>query len=220
MCGRYSLYSSEDSIVAHFALRQGFSMRTRYNIAPSQTVPVITQWGKSLEFYRWGFIPPWTKTTENTLPTGFINARWETLSEKVTFKKAFHSQRCLIPANGYYEWRAILGKKQPFYIHFTHQPLFAFAGIWSTWQTPQGILPTCAIITAPASPFLQDLHPRMPLVISPEHYRHWLAPTKESITESALWMDIPEDKIQIYPVSVRMNHPQFDGIECIRALTG
>ena len=140
MCGRFALFASENDIIAHYRLSKGFSMRARYNIAPSQTIPVITHLGKQVEFFRWGFIPAWAKskdTMDPTIPAGFINARWETLDEKPAFKKAFTAQRCLIPSNGFFEWRTISAKKQPYYIHLADQSLISFAGIWSVWRSPR-----------------------------------------------------------------------------------
>jgi putative SOS response-associated peptidase YedK len=221
VCGRFALYSTESEIIAHFNLRFGFSMRGRYNIAPSQTIPVITQWANQIDFYRWGFIPSWTKALDETIPAGLINARWETLAEKPAFKYAFKSQRCLIPANGYYEWRNIANKKHPFHVYVKEQPLLAFAGIWSIWRTPTGVaVPTLAIITTESPPFLQSLHPRMPLIISREYYGTWLSRVPFSLELEKFMLELNEQNVGIHGVSYRMNHPEFEGMECIRALNG
>jgi len=219
MCGRFALYSTEDTIVSHFRLRQGFAMRARYNIAPSQTIPVITAEG--VLFSRWGYIPSWAKTTDEGILSGFINARFETLTEKVAFKKAYQYQRCLFPANGYYEWREIAGKKQPFYIYCASAPLIALAGIWSLWRTPQGeSIITAAIITAPAAPFLQPIHARAPVIVKPSHYTQWLLQKPVDFSLSTIAMDLDPSALRAHAVSSRMNHPQFDALECIRSLNG
>ena len=123
MCGRFALHAKENEIISHFSLSTGFSMRARYNIAPAQMIPIVRQLHGPLDFYRWGLIPAWEKAREkNVIPTGYINARIETVSEKPSFKRAFQSQRCVIPASGYYEWKTMGARKQPYYVSFTHHP--------------------------------------------------------------------------------------------------
>lgn len=218
MCGRFALNATEQEIVSHFQLKRGFFMRPRYNIAPTQQIPVILNQGQQVDFCRWGFIPAWQSKQEE-IPAGHINARFESLAEKPTFKKAFFTQRCLIPATGYYEWKTINAKKQPFLVQQFAKPLFAFAGLWSAWLSAKGeMIMSCAIITIPAPSFLSKLHERMPLIISPEKYSFWLA--KENIPDQYLSLnsEISPENFRIFPVSSRMNHPQFEGRECIQSL--
>lgn len=217
MCGRYALFATEQEIVSHFNLKSGFCMQPRYNIAPTQTIPVIMN-QKQVDFCRWGFVPTWQKKQVET-PVGHINARFETLAEKPTFKQAFSQQRCLIPASGYFEWKLINNKKQPFFVQLVEQPLFAFAGLWSTWQSSAGeMIMSCAIITICAPPFLQKLHERMPVIVSPENYSVWLAKENRPSEISSLFAAIAPENVKMIPVSTRMSHPQFEGKECVRSL--
>lgn len=218
MCGRFALFSSEQEIVSHFNLSRGFFMQPRYNIAPTQTIPIVQDGAQQIDFCRWGFIPSWHKKVKE-VPKGHINARMESIHEKPSFKQAFKAHRCLIPANGYYEWKVINNKKQPFFVQLIEAPLFAFAGIAATWQSQEGeMIMSCAIITMPAPNFLQRLHDRMPVIISPQHYSFWLAKENKLDELSSYLVAIAPEKIKIIPVSTRMSHPQFEGIECIQSL--
>jgi putative SOS response-associated peptidase YedK len=217
MCGRFALYATEQEIVSHFNLKRGFCMLPRYNIAPTQTIPVIIN-QTQVEFCRWGFVPTWQKKHVET-PAGHINARFETLTEKPTFKQAFAQQRCLIPASGYFEWKLINNKKQPFFVQLSDQPLFAFAGLWSNWQTSSGeMIMSCAIITIGAPLFLQKLHERMPVILSPENYSFWLAKENKINDITPLLAAMQPENVKMIPVSTRMSHPQFEGKECVRSL--
>lgn len=219
MCGRFALFATENEIVSHFRLQRGFSMRPRYNIAPSQTIPIILKEAKQIDFCRWGFIPSWHKAQATSLPAGYINARLESITEKPTFRFAFQQQRCLIPVSGYYEWRNLLGKKQPYFVHSTNHPLIAVAGLWSSWQSPQGIsMLTCAIVTTQATSALQQLHERMPVILSPKDYATWLADeTNPQILKDICHFSWCKD-LKFYPVSWRMNSPHFEGMECVKAI--
>lgn len=221
MCGRFALFASEQQILSHFHAEKGFSMRARYNIAPTQTIPIVKNGAKQVDFCRWGFIPAWAKADmQNTdgLPLAHINARLESLHEKPTFKTAFQKQRCLIPASGYYEWRTIANRKQPYFIYLKEEPLFAFAGIWSTWRAPDGQeIATCAIITIEAPDFLQKIHQRMPAIISPRHYKNWLSQSGKENPQTML-ISLEESRVDLRAVTPRMNHPRFEGIECIQGL--
>lgn len=218
MCGRYALFATEQEIISHFNLKRGFCMQPRYNIAPTQTIPIIMGKAQQIDFARWGFVPSWQKKQEDT-PAGHINARFETLLEKPTFKQAFLQQRCLIPASGYFEWKEINKRKQPFFVQLGEQPLFAFAGLWSAWQSSKGeMIMSCAIITTSAPPFLQRLHERMPVILSPENHAFWLAKENKINDIAPLLAAMQPENVKIFPVSTRMSHPQFEGIECVRSL--
>lgn len=207
MCGRFSLTVSEDLLKDHFRLKIGLYMRPRYNIAPSNLIPVIRSFG-NLEFLHWGFHPSW----QGFEPTHtIINARSETLAEKPFFKQAFKSRRCLIIADGYYEWKQVREQKQPFYIRRRDKGVFAFAGVWENETT--------AIITRGAEGSISRVHLRMPLIISPESYRDWLDPTTGLETKIMPLLEAPlQGDWEIYPVSSKMNAPQFDTPLCIQAL--
>lgn len=210
MCGRFALNATESALKSHFHLTSGLALKPRYNIAPSTPVPIIKTEGNGVDFARWGFIPSWYKEISPSTK-GHINARIETLLEKPTFKSAFLKHRCLIPATGYFEWRHFGEKKQPYYVTLKNQPIFAFAGIWSSWET-------CAIITMEAPDFLQTLHERVPAIVSPEHYKTWLQPTPlKEVTPYLL--SVAQEAVSVYAVSPRMNNPQFDDRLCIQPLS-
>lgn len=215
MCGRYALHSNEAEIVTHFGLRHGFSMRSRYNIAPTQTIPIICSPSQPIQFSQWGYIPSWAKVLPNT---AHINARVESIEEKPTFKEAFIKRRCLIPASGYYEWKTFSGKKQPYYVFLKDNPLVAFGGIFSFWRTPEGeeIL-TCAILTCNAPSFLEKLHARMPMIIPPQKYADWLS-VKNITDPETFQISLKEAHIGVHAVTKRMGHPLFEGSECITPL--
>ncbi len=218
MCGRFALHATQVEISTHFKSKGNFVMAPRYNIAPTQMLPVIVSWHSQIEFCRWGFIPSWIKAQNEEIPPGFINARLETLLEKPSFKDAIIHRRCLIPASGYYEWRQFGEKKQPYYVYIKNKPLIAIAGIWSFWQSSAGIIRTCAVITTSAYGDFLKLHERMPLIVPESQFENWLAKGYDFRDLAKTLQEIPPENIGIKPVSPKMNHPQFDGIECIRAL--
>lgn len=218
MCGRFALFATQQEIVSHFSLQAaGFSMRPRYNIAPRDTIPIIDANLTQIEFCRWGFLPSWARD-KGLADAGYINARLESVLEKPSFKKAMTEQRCLIPASGYYEWKEIKGKKQPFFFYLKGQSLLAFAGIWSTWQSEEGVtLKTCAILTQPASESLLPFHERMPVIVAPAFYKTWLAIGVPADLPS-LFIKLDEKNLTFRAVTIRMSNPKFEGAECIQPL--
>ena len=161
----------------------------------------------------WGLIPPWAKEKSHKR---LINARAETAHEKPSFRAAFKRRRCLIPANGFYEWQS-LGKnqpKQPFYFHLSKHQLFAFAGLWDTWEEIQ----TCTILTTSANEILQPIHSRMPVILSPDQYKTWLHPATSTADLRSLLQPYPAAPMQAYPVSLEVNAPSHDHPNCIKPL--
>lgn len=220
MCGRFALYADESEIVSHFHLSAGFSMRPRFNIAPTQIIPVVNHLNSPINFFRWGFIPAWDKSSSDKMPSGYINARVESVDEKPAFKSAFASKRCLIPASGYFEWRTLARRKQPYFIFHKDQPLLGLAGIWSNWKDPMGENhSTCAILTMDAPECLKPLHERSPVIIQKEFYADWLS-LKGLTSEKAqsLFLRFQPENVGVRAVSPRMSRPDFDGPECILAL--
>lgn len=215
MCGRFALYASEKEIVTHFGLRTGFCMRARYNTAPGHTILLVTQEASSVAFGRWGFLAPWVKKTTSSLPSGHINARMESLQEKPTFREAYASRRCLIPASGYYEWKTLKGKKHPFYFSFQEQPLVAFAGLWSLWQDETETVMTCAIVTQEAPEAIAHYHSRMPVVLSKDAYSQWLSSKREVAVDA---LTLSSETLRIWPVTFRVNNPQFEEALCVHPL--
>src|SRR5947209_3785240 len=172
MCGRYRL-TRADRLAEKFDAELVEELHPRYNIAPTQPVPVVRANGsrRGITSMRWGLIPNWAKDAS----TSQINARSETLLEKPAFKESFERRRCLIPADGFYEWKRSGKSKQPFHFGMTDDSLFAFAGIWDRWRSPQGpTVESCAILTTGANELLRDVHDRMPVILKPEKYQEWL----------------------------------------------
>ncbi len=206
MCGRFALNASAAKVIEHFSLTRNIVLTPRYNIAPNQVVPVIRIAGQ-LEFLTWGLKPSWLKAEQ----TGFINARMETLTEKPAFRQAFKKQRCLVVADGYYEWKQIGKIKQPYFICLPQRELFAFAGLWDQ--------DTCAIITKPSvQTALNTVHERMPIILAKDSYAAWLEP-KTAVQElQACMQHSALTTLQLFPVTTKMNNPKFDFVECIQPL--
>ena len=171
MCGRFALWSDRNRLISHYGLSGAPEYGAAYNIAPSSHIPVIRLHpGKELALCHWGFVPHWARDAK-LKP---INAKAETIAEKPFFRDAFRQRRCLVPANGYYEWKAVNGRKQPYFIRLKETELFSFAGIWSSRQGPDGAIESCAIITTSAHEALAGIHHRMPVIIEPEDHAAWL----------------------------------------------
>jgi putative SOS response-associated peptidase YedK len=211
MCGRFTLTADGDTIQAHFDLTQPPTIQARYNIAPSQPVSVITNDARhALTPMQWGLVPPWAKDPK--IGYKMINARAETLHEKPSFKNAYKRRRCLIPASGFYEWTTTNNGKQPYYIHLTAEPVFAFAGLWAHWQNQEGDeLQTCTIITTTPNSLISDLHHRMAVILPPEQYDDWLDPTeRQPDTLAPLLQPYQAAAMDAYPVSIRVNNVKND----------
>lgn len=204
MCGRFCLDVDPGIIAQQFALSHTPLLTPRYNIAPAQPVPVIREPGK-LDFLTWGLRPVWIKQDQQS----FINARIETIHEKPAFRNAFKKRRCLVLANGYYEWKQIGKLKQPFYITLPGGELFAFAAVWEN--------DTCAILTKPADIGLHTIHARMPVILTPQNAAAWLNLKSSELDINNLLVN-SISAVKFYPVSTKVNNPQHDFIECISAL--
>jgi putative SOS response-associated peptidase YedK len=217
MCGRFVLTANPDVIQTAFDLTSiPAEMTPRYNIAPTQPVAVITNDNpKALTFHRWGLIPSWAKDIK--IGNQMINARSESVSEKPAFRSAFKRRRCLIPADGFYEWRKEGGEKTPMFIHLKDRPVFAMAGLWEIWHSPDGgELRTCTIITTEANSFMQTMHDRMPVILHKEDYDFWLSPDEEPVARlQALLKPFEPEAMTAYPVSKMVNRPNNDVPECI-----
>src|SRR6267154_5251105 len=170
MCGRFTLHS-RDRIKLKGLASLNLPFEARYNIAPSQSVLTIGDFGAGLEgrLLTWGLIPSWS-----TDGKGFINARAETLEEKPSFSDSFRLRRCLIPGDGFYEWKRSGRSKQPFYFQMEDESPFAFAGIWDKWKNRDQSIISCAIITTSPNELVEELHDRMPAILLPEFFEAWL----------------------------------------------
>jgi len=221
MCGRYSLVPKAD-----FAERFGvenlqLDLEPRYNIAPTQTTPVITRNSPNrAEEMRWGLVPFWAK--DPSIGNKMINARAETIAEKASFKWSFKKKRCLIPANGFYEWKKEGKTKQPYLIHRQDGKPFAFAGLWSTWVDKEhgGVpLETFTILTTDPNDLMRPLHNRMPVIVDPENFDLWLDPKVEDPAKlQPLLVPHAVDGFEAFPVSKNVNSPAHDAPDCVAPL--
>jgi putative SOS response-associated peptidase YedK len=215
MCGRYTLRTAPAD---HWPAAQLDLFVPRYNIAPSQEVPVVRSRdsGRQLVMLRWGLVPSWAK-----IGYRMINARAETLAEKPSFRNAFKQRRCLILADGYYEWKANGKQKQPFFIHRPDNRPFAFAGLWESWRGPKDErlekpLETCTIITTDSNELTSDIHDRMPVILQNEELEFWLDPQFQGReTLEAMLTPFPSDELTMYPVSTFVNKPINESEECV-----
>ncbi len=220
MCGRFALHNDESEIITRFGVQETlFDLKPRYNIAPTQQIAVITQETvRTLAGYKWGLIPSWAKDTQ--MASKMINARSETLLEKPSFRKSLISKRCLIPANGFYEWQQVGKSKIPTYVQLKSKKLFAFAALWDEWQSPEGEkLRSTTIITTEPNSLLAKLHHRMAVMLLPEQENIWLDPNiKDPNQLLKLLTQYPESELEYFPVSKLVNSTSFDSPECIKAI--
>ena len=216
MCGRFVLIADPNVIQQEFNLTGVPDVTPRYNIAPTQTLPVITNENpRELSFLRWGLVPSWAK--DDTAGAKMINARAETVAEKPAFRSAFRRRRCLVPASGFYEWQARDDGKAPMFIHLKDREIFAFAGLWEVWQMPTGEpLRTFTILTTDANDFVSSIHNRMPVILRREDYASWLQPD-EVPAEALQPLLKPFDPAAMaaHEVSKAVNRATFDAPECI-----
>jgi putative SOS response-associated peptidase YedK len=239
VCGRYTLLAQADELATEFNLSEAPAFTPRYNIAPTQEVPVIrlggaapprmavvrqseTGGGRRLDILRWGLIPHWAKDAKFGYRT--INARAETVATQPAFRDAFRKRRCLVPANGFYEWRRLLegGKevKQPHYIRRRDGRPLALAGLWDRWVAPDGeTIESFTIITTEANDLVRPLHNRMPVILRPEDYEAWLNPETRLEQLGALLRPCPADWLIEGEVSRQVNNPRNDDPRCIAELS-
>jgi putative SOS response-associated peptidase YedK len=222
MCGRFTLFIDPKDLMEAFP---GFAVpdtwTPRYNIAPSQPVAVIANNGKNeIEYFRWGLIPSWAKDPK--IGNRMINARAETVAEKPSFRAAYRRRRCLVLADGFYEWRKEPGQKAktPMYIKLASGGPFAFAGLWESWHAPddQNVL-SCTIITTTPNDLVKKIHNRMPVILDPKAYDLWLDSEERSPDQLGEWLrPYPASEMTAYPVSRLVNSPQNDVPACVAAV--
>jgi len=206
MCGRYAIISVPEAMRRLFRYAEQPNFPPRYNVAPTQPVPVvrIAEGARHFALMRWGLLPAWVKDPRTF--TLLINARAETASEKPAFRNAMKRRRCLIPADGFYEWRREGAHKQPFFIRRKDCAPFAFAGLWETWSGPGGEeMDTAAILTTQANETLQALHHRMPVILPPEAYDLWLDEGADPREVAGLMVPAPNDQLELFAVSDAVN---------------
>ena len=221
MCGRYSLTRRQEELIERFNIEELLcdraELKPRFNIAPSQMVPVVVvlDGKRVLTNFKWGFIPHWVKDLSQMKPV--INARSETLFTKPFFRHAIKNQRCLIPADGFYEWKHQDKVKVPMYIHNQQRTLFAFAGLWSEYTTEDGeVMRTCSIVTTAANNKMSSVHDRMPVILTPDQEAVWLDPKASGADAlSHIFEPCADSDIDMYAVSPKVNSAAKDLPEMI-----
>lgn len=221
MCGRYTLATPDPAAVrARFPIGESIEVRRRYNVAPGDQVLAVTtdrEGHPRGELLRWGLVPAWAKTPDTGLK--MINARVETVAQKPAFSYAFERLRCLIIADGFYEWRRTpTGPKQGFHITRDDGGPFAFAGLWSIWHAADGsTLRTCTILTMVASAAIERLHDRMPIILEPDAEAPWLERSTDAGRLAELLPGLEPSRTQVRPVGPAVNDARYDGPECLEA---
>ena len=227
MCGRYTLRTPADRLAEAFGGVPADYPEVRYNIAPSQSVAAVRAGSdgnaRQVVALRWGLIPSWAK--DPAIGHRMINARAESLADKPSFRAAFRRRRCLVPADGFYEWQKRNGTKQPFYIARADGAPFAFAGLWERWDGGgEGLaeappLESCTIVTTDANERVAPVHDRMPVILAPSDYALWLDPRVDDLPIlEALLRPCPADDLFVWPVSTHVNSPAHDDPVCIEPL--
>jgi putative SOS response-associated peptidase YedK len=218
MCARYTLSAPAHALAELFDLDLLFDVRPRYNIAPTQDVLAVRAAPDGLRKYvklRWGLIPSWAD--DLSIGQKLLNARSETVGEKPSFRDAIRKRRCLIAADGFYEWKTLNKKKLPFHIHRPDRRPFAFAGIWERWDAPDGKpIESCSILTTAANPFMKPLHERMPVIVFKEHHARWLDPNIKQAKElEDLFAPVADAALVMNSVTPKVNNARFDDPVCI-----
>ncbi len=232
MCGRFTLILEPEEVQNELHLgKMPEEVKPRFNIAPSQPIAVVTDpQTRDVQLFRWGLIPFWAK--DPAIGNRMINARSETLAEKPAFKTALARRRCLILADGFYEWfhpegRGPEGKSKgktsspsiPYLFRLASGKPFAFAGLWDTWRSPEGeTISSCTIITTTANEHLSRFHERMPVILDQDNLWKWLKPEATIPEVTSLLIPYPSDQMASHPVSPKVNSPAFDTPECILPL--
>ena len=223
MCNRYTIGKSKEEIADKFDAMMIAEIDASYNVAPTQQVAIVTQTKERvLETAKWGLIPSWAK--DPRIGAKMTNARAETVAEKPAFRSALAKRRCVIPADGFYEWRARVegdtGKKQPYYFHLRDGGIFGFAGLWEVWRNPEGEwVKSCGIITTTANEVVEPIHDRMPVILRPEEIDCWLDPERHEPQELlSMLTPYPAEAMEAYPVGTAVNSPAYNTVEAVLRL--
>lgn len=223
MCGRFTLTTQAAEVARLFEVDyfEPDSLAARYNVAPTQEIPVVRyderRGGRELSLLRWGLLPYWVDDP-SSWPT-LINARAETAHSKPAFQDAFADRRCLVIADGFYEWKRAGGVRQPFYLHRRDGLPFGFAGLWEHWERAGETIESCTILTTNANDLVAPLHDRMPVIVPSEAHRLWLDPAVRRQEDlSKLLGPPPSDELMAVPVSAYVNRTDHDDIRCIEPI--
>ena len=223
MCGRFVRRSPLQHVVELFSaslVDARLLAPPRYNIAPTQDVLAVRMRDdgqRTLGLLHWGLIPAWAD--DPAIGNRMINARAETVSQKPAFRQAFRQRRCLLPADGFYEWKPAGKRKQPYLFHRRDNELFAFAGLWDRWQRDEQTIDSCTILTTDANAVVRPVHDRMPLIIAPQAYDTWLDPRATPDDLAPLLRPVPDDLLAADAVSPRVSNPANDDPHCLEPQT-
>ena len=214
MCGRFAFYSPSEATAALFGVSASITVEPRFNIAPSQYIAGIRETdeaGRELAMFRWGLVPFWAK--DPSIGNRMINARAETVAEKPSFRAAYRHRRCLVLADGFYEWKKEGAGKVPYFISLANGEPFAFAGLWETWQSKESeeIIQSTTLITTAANEFISTVHHRMPVILQPDTADRWLAGDDNLLSDVAG----NSPTFQAWPVDKRVNNARNEGEELI-----
>lgn len=224
MCGRYTLTAEEKQLDDEFNLIVSGHLRPRFNIAPTQQVPVVRMidGSRRLDELRWGLVPRWAKDIK--VGSRMINARSEDAANRPAFRAPLRKQRCLVPCTGFFEWKLVADeqsrhpRKQPYYIRRRDARLFALAGLWERWQNPdESTVESYTIMTTAPNELMRSLHDRMPVIVRRDDYALWLDPNMQDTTRlQSLFSPVPNTDFVANPVGTRVNSPKFDDPACIQ----
>jgi len=222
MCGRYTLTQPAAALAEQYKLDEGPSLESQYNVAPTNSVATVLvdqeNYKRVFRLLKWGLIPSWAK--DASIGAKMINARAETVAQKPSFRSAFRHRRCLVLADGFYEWQRLQGKKQPYYIRMKNGQPFAFAGLWEHWKGADGsVINSCTHLTTEPNELVRPLHNRMPVILKPEHYDLWLDPEVQQPKQlQPLLSSYPAEEMVSFPVSTQVNNPANNDPELVEAI--
>ena len=221
MCGRFTLRSSGESVAEAFGLPEVPDLLPRFNIAPGQPVAVVRQMpqaqDRQLAYLRWGLIPAWVD--DPSIGDRLANARSETAATKPSFRRAFRSRRCLVVADGFYEWQKVNGRKQPYFVGLQSDRPFGLAGLWERWDKGGEPVASCTILTTDANELMRPIHGRMPVIIPPDQYGLWLDPPCQDTPKLVkLLQPYPSKDMLAYRVRPLVNNPRHDVPQCVEAI--
>jgi putative SOS response-associated peptidase YedK len=221
MCGRFTLRSPGEAVAEAFGLLEVPDLLPRFNIAPGQTVAVVREMpqaeGRGLAYLRWGLIPAWAD--DPAIGDHLANARSETAAAKPSFRRAFWSRRCLVVADGFYEWRRADGRKQPYFVGLKDDRPFGLAGLWERWEKGDDPVESCTVLTTDANELMRPIHGRMPVILPPDQYGLWLDLRCQDTEKLAkLLRPYPSTHMLAYRVSALVNDPRNDVPQCVEAI--
>lgn len=218
MCARFSLFSGRARLARLFQVPELPEFEPRYNIAPSLDVLAILAGaaGREAHLMRWGLVPFWAE--DRKVGLSLINARGETVAEKPAFRRSFEKRRCLIPADGFFEWETVGGKKQPHFFRASDDSILALAGLWERWHGVEPPLESCTIVTTTANGVVERLHDRMPVIVPEAHFDEWLDPQTDAATLRRLIAPCDDDDLIEYPVTPRMGNTRYEAPDAVEPL--